>query len=258
MAGGTEAITLAFRNAQGLDAARGAGVEGDEPRLMAGPADDAGSRWGERLPGYRDVAELLILVAEVAFLEAAVQRGALHARREMTPVGVDDRAWPSGGAGREDLGTGGKQLLTGIANQGEAARRTRFNDDERDTRGLPQAPDDVSRRRLAQRVGRDDQVVHGKRGHAHEVLEPEGGAGEKFPRGIGQSAVTLYQGDGVERRKPMERSQRSCAGARSNIESAVDRALPEFEKNADGGGVGSRHARREIGRDALGGRQSGE
>jgi len=97
VAGGAEAVTVALGSAHCSQAGGRAGFELDQAWMMAGAADDARSRRRNRLPRQRHVAVLFILVTEVGAFDAAMQRGAFHARREVHQSGSMTGQAPSAG-----------------------------------------------------------------------------------------------------------------------------------------------------------------
>src|SRR5215831_5015180 len=73
LARGAEALAVALQDTLGTQPFGGAGFEHDESRLMDGAADDAGGSERNGLARQGDVTELLVLIAQLAFLNAAMQ-----------------------------------------------------------------------------------------------------------------------------------------------------------------------------------------
>src|ERR1035437_520695 len=87
LAGGAEGLAVAVWDAHRSHTGRRAGFEFNQTGVLARAADDARDGQVHRLAGHGDVTELFVLVAQLRILDAAVDGGALHARREMAPVG---------------------------------------------------------------------------------------------------------------------------------------------------------------------------
>src|SRR5205807_2254744 len=87
---GPEVVLLA--DAQGDEAGGRAGFEGDQAGLALRPAQDARSGGCGRIARESEVAELLVLIAELAAFDAAMERGAFDARAKVAPVVGRQRA----------------------------------------------------------------------------------------------------------------------------------------------------------------------
>src|SRR5690242_7901130 len=89
-------------------------------------ARDANRRQIGGRSSRRHVAELLVFIAEACAFESPVQGRPLHPRGEMAPVGREDGASVGMRARRQKMSARSDELLAAVADQGEAARGSRF------------------------------------------------------------------------------------------------------------------------------------
>ena len=191
---GTEGILIAFGDADGAQALRRALLEHDQAGVVLRMANDAGAGQRDGVAREGDVAELLVLVAELPALDAAVQGRALDARGEVAPVGSDHGAGAFGRARRDHAGAGGQELVADGADELEAARRAGLDDDEGAPCGLPEPRGVCEAAGFAERVRGDDQVALGNA--AGEIAREDFGIRQPGARLGGEGGIALDHGDG--------------------------------------------------------------
>src|SRR5215469_8405257 len=98
-----EALLFASGDTLGLETVRSAGLKNYQAGLLLGAPHDPCACCVDWVLGKNDVTEFLIFIAEGAFFDAPVQRGPLHARRKVAPIGFDDGAGNIAGTRRCDV-----------------------------------------------------------------------------------------------------------------------------------------------------------